>query len=787
MVLFGVAFLISFSWLTRFALSGRLRSLFSVDDYLLFFPAYEIGARWFARGVLPLWNPYALCGIPWIAALQEGFLYPPHVLYLLLPTPTAFAASTVFHLIFIGISTVLFARRAGLGYAPAVLAAVLFVLRGTTILFAATEPPQLEASAWLPLGALAVVDLARGGGRRPVAILALSTSLSILAGYPQITVYLVYTWVALLIALLVGGRPGVRRGVAAAGLFAAGLALGALGGGAQLLPSAELLRLGTRSSQSLTVDAMFPLVGYVFGNPGFRSLGEAVAGSSVSFGVVGLAFAAAAPFAARRRPLALWALVCCALTLVFALGPLTPFFQLYRALPTLSWFRLPNRVLCVTDFAFATTAAVGFDAALAVGDRMTTTPRARIRLPGAVLAALLAPAASLLVIVGVGESGDWRPALVAAGGIAALAALAWSRPSRRPPIAGALVALAVIEIFLTPPLDEILPYTSSATAVYRKHEKTFVLLGRIAMSQRVWVLNWISPDVAQKRLAVYGLRSFDDYEPVNPLRQSQYYTYFVDGAPTVSHWPWLFPGNLINLKPYGQAPPLQARRRLLDLAAVRFVVMHRAALLQPEVRDFVQAAGLQRWWMPLPREPATPTGEELVVFENPHALPRAYVVYRSRPAPEVSELLGRISQDGFDPLVESYVEGAPPIAGGPGSRQRGAAAPITLDEERVVEVEPTLASPGFLVLADSFYPGWQATVDGAPAPILPANHLFRAVPVPAGRHRVRFEYRPWSFTLGAGASLASLAVIIFLLRPGREASSRTLTPTSAPARAARRA
>jgi uncharacterized membrane protein YfhO len=57
------------------------------------------------------------------------------------------------------------------------------------------------------------------------------------------------------------------------------------------------------------------------------------------------------------------------------------------------------------------------------------------------------------------------------------------------------------------------------------------------------------------------------------------------------------------------------------------------------------------------------------------------------------------------------------------------------------------------VLADTYYPGWIATVDGVPAAILATNHLFRGVPAPAGTHRIRFAYRPRSLRLGAALSL----------------------------------
>jgi uncharacterized membrane protein YfhO len=64
------------------------------------------------------------------------------------------------------------------------------------------------------------------------------------------------------------------------------------------------------------------------------------------------------------------------------------------------------------------------------------------------------------------------------------------------------------------------------------------------------------------------------------------------------------------------------------------------------------------------------------------------------------------------------------------------------------------------VLTDTFYPGWTASVDGSPQPILRANYLFRAVRLPAGDHRVTFVYAPRSFAWGAGIALTTAALLI---------------------------
>jgi uncharacterized membrane protein YfhO len=73
----------------------------------------------------------------------------------------------------------------------------------------------------------------------------------------------------------------------------------------------------------------------------------------------------------------------------------------------------------------------------------------------------------------------------------------------------------------------------------------------------------------------------------------------------------------------------------------------------------------------------------------------------------------------------------------------------------VVQVEA--ASDGLLVLSETWYPGWTATIDGRPTKVLRANHTLRAVPLTAGSHEVRFEFRSRSLALGAVVSLVAFA------------------------------
>jgi hypothetical protein len=133
-----------------------------------------------------------------------------------------------------------------------------------------------------------------------------------------------------------------------------------------------------------------------------------------------------------------------------------------------------------------------------------------------------------------------------------------------------------------------------------------------------------------------------------------------------------------------------------------------------------------------PRElnlPIVTRTSDVIVYRNDQVLPRVWV------APAESDL-NSVSEIVPGSLVESLT-----------------------DSGNAVTIRAASAQAGWLMLSDTFYPGWRALVDGVPVEIQIANEAFRAVRFPAGSHTIEFRYEPQSVTLGLIVSLASLVVI----------------------------
>ena len=156
----------------------------------------------------------------------------------------------------------------------------------------------------------------------------------------------------------------------------------------------------------------------------------------------------------------------------------------------------------------------------------------------------------------------------------------------------------------------------------------------------------------------------------------------------------------------------------------------------------------------LERAGLTPIGFEqgFQLYATANRLPRFYFVPQVRKSSGASESLGLLSRDTFDPAREAIVEGIPQDRDGLGI------AEVKVDryEANRVELAASLDRPGFLVSSEVLYPGWDATVNGAPEPFLMTNGAFRGLALPAGTNRIVMEYRPWALFFSMALSLVAL-------------------------------
>ena len=164
--------------------------------------------------------------------------------------------------------------------------------------------------------------------------------------------------------------------------------------------------------------------------------------------------------------------------------------------------------------------------------------------------------------------------------------------------------------------------------------------------------------------------------------------------------------------------------------------------------------------MPRPANLKRVFSGDVKIYQNEKLLPRAYMVYHAERAQTAKEALALMSNKDFDPSVEVVLTsvGTQHTASSPRATHEARAAIVLYEPERVV-VKVHTDIPGYLVLSDTYYPGWKATLDGRETHVLQADLLFRAVQIPTGEHTVEFVYRPWPWKVGVTISLATLVCL----------------------------
>ncbi len=241
-----------------------------------------------------------------------------------------------------------------------------------------------------------------------------------------------------------------------------------------------------------------------------------------------------------------------------------------------------------------------------------------------------------------------------------------------------------------------------------------------------------------KQGTLRGIYSLTDYEPLSLERVATFFRLLEEPDPSTPDSPFF--GSLFTR-------PDRPYFRLLDLMSVRFLVVSK---LDQSFKDGLVELG----WKPF----AFATGGDFGAFRNPNTLPRSYVAHQVIPVRGAADALVALASPSFDfrktAVIESEAAEIKPLPPSPDTE----ITPVLIKrhEPNRVELFVHNPAPGYLVLTDAHYPGWKATINGRPQPILRANYLFRAVRLPAGDHRITVTYAPRSFAIGSGITIMTL-------------------------------
>jgi hypothetical protein len=158
--------------------------------------------------------------------------------------------------------------------------------------------------------------------------------------------------------------------------------------------------------------------------------------------------------------------------------------------------------------------------------------------------------------------------------------------------------------------------------------------------------------------------------------------------------------------------------------------------------------------------PLAYSDEHSFVYENKNPLPRVFIVHQAIQVDSPTEALSYFQSRSIDPRYTVILESETTVPSpSSGRSNQNSMATLTNETPQALEIQARLDNDGYLVLLDTYYPGWVATVDGQATPIYRANYIGRAVFVPAGEHVIRFAYQPLAFKVGLWLSALILTIL----------------------------
>jgi hypothetical protein len=793
-----------------------------IDPIQQYYPWRHFAVESLRQGTIPLWNPYAFCGTPFVANLQSAVFYPPNLLFLLMPVGLGFTATVVLHCALAGIFMFGLLRTLGLARGASLVGAVAFMFNGALVAWAEYPALGLWVMVWLPL---ILLLLERAIARRSIVAAAgagCAVGAQFLGGHYQYSAYVLLGFAIFVVWRVICSRQRCFRVI---GYAALALALGVGIAAVQLLPAVELAMRSQRPSLSYA-DALrsaFPanqLVTYLvpnfFGNPsahnywGYIAAGRNEPGMFMeTCGYVGiltlvLAFSGVS---LKVRGRGLFAAVA-GFALLAALG--TPVYAvLYYGVPGFNKLAGVARIAYLAAFGLAGLAAVGAQGLMDVGqgplspDFVGAGVAARGAQP---LAPCRTHSASRKSPTRHSRHGDraglpytWLAFVGAAGVLVAYALVRFSgeaavlgnyetaQVAKFGVFAAAALALVALRQF-----GALRPAAFAVGAIGLIACDLFLFGFRFNPANPRSVEYFSTPETQALQRTCNGGRMLAVGE--NPLRDwMPPNTPMVYGLSDIQGSDSLFWGRYLRfLQAVEPAAPGPQWRRLdnpaLDLMGVRCVIT------SGRLGSAREVPGLR----PVFRGGA-------IVYQRARALPRA-TIPRSVRAASDEEILGMVRKGALRPSEEALVaagsvtqvmrigDGILRVAQNdkmahaadaraplpstalrtsrtgkplPYTRPLAAAgrgtARIAREVPNEVVIDAQCDRECLLRLADCAYPGWEVTVDGVSEEIVPCDYVFRAVRLPAGSHRVIFRYRPTSFRLGLFLTLLAVATVSAVL------------------------
>ncbi|HSJ16027.1 MAG TPA: hypothetical protein VK939_16585 [Longimicrobiales bacterium] len=721
----------------------------------------------------PLWQPYLFGGLPFIDGMHGDIFYPPSLALFFLDARTMWGWKMVLHIFAAGCFTYLWLRR-GLGTSRlAALFGGLVYMMGAdlvSLVFPGGDG-KLFVSALAPLVFWLAERAVRGQRLADFAAFGLGITVIVLTSHMQLAYFCVWG-----VSLYFGfrlwqlwreARSG-RTVARLAGLFALAGGLGVGAAAIQFLPPLDYLREWSQrttkenryeyaTSYSLhPEEAMSLLVPEFIGD---NAQTETRSGTTYwgrnplkyNHEYLGLVPLLLVPVLLRRRrePRTWFFVGLAGISLLYALGATTPLFRLFYLVPGVKLFRAPSLIIFLTGLSVATLAALALDRLAEWRRSAEAALAARWFQIAAVTFLLLALLAQSGMLMGAWTSliyprivpeaqaalQENMPHILRGFWIAAglsLALLGWWELTRRGVwgMRGAVVALALLAALDLYRVDR--PFVRATALMNRSAERATPLF---------------TPDASIQ----YLQRARDAGSIFRVLDLAPFMGQGSTYGPLMS--------NVLAVHGLEQA----AGHHGNELAAYRQLVNDDVAsnVLQTDLR---LADLLNVEYMVAPAPVQIPGYEEVfrggaaVIYRNPDALPRAFLVGETETL-EGAAALARIFSDGFEPRRTAVVSAALPADVAPQPGVEGGVVWEERSAERAL-LRVSADRPALLVLTDNYYPSWKARIDGRLVPVYRTNHAFRGVAVPAGTHQVEFFYdaRPLR-----AAALTSIALLLLLL------------------------